>query len=53
VNPTTPTAVVFGTNGRVASGSQTIKFSDSVRTTVANRCVIIGTSGLPRVRTGC
>ena len=53
VNPTTPVPVVFGMNGRVSSGNQTIKFSDSVRTTVANRCVIVGTSGLPRVRTGC
>src|SRR5579859_3619513 len=53
VNPVTPTPVVFAMNGRVSSGSQTIKFSDSVRTTVANRCVVIGSSGLPRVRTGC
>lgn len=53
VSPTTPVAVVFGMNGRVSSGNQTLKFSDTVRTTVANRCVIVGTSGLPRVRTGC
>jgi len=53
VNPTTPVSVVFGMNGRVSSGGQTIKFSDSVRSTVANRCVVIGTSGLPRLRTGC
>jgi prepilin-type N-terminal cleavage/methylation domain-containing protein len=53
VNPTTPVPIVFAMNGRVSSGAQTIKFSDSVRTTVANRCVIVGTSGLPRVRTGC
>lgn len=53
VDPTTPTPVVFAMNGRVSSGSQTIKFSDSVRTTVPNRCVIIGSSGLPRLRSGC
>ncbi len=53
VNPTTPVNIVFGMNGRVSSGSQTIKFSDSVRTTVANRCVVVGSSGLPRLRTGC
>jgi hypothetical protein len=40
-------------NGRVSSGNQTLKFSDTVRTTVANRCVVVGTSGLPRVRQGC
>lgn len=53
VNPATATPVVFAMNGRVSSGSQTIKFSDSQRTTVPNRCVVVGTSGLPRVRTGC
>ena len=53
VNPTVPVNIVFGMNGRVSSGSQTIKFSDSVRTTVANRCVVVGSSGLPRLRTGC
>ena len=53
VNPTTPVPVVFGMNGRVSSGNQTIIFSDSVRSTVANRCVVIGSSGLPRLRTGC
>lgn len=53
VNPSTPTAIVYGTNGRVTSGAQTIKFSDSVRTTVANRCVSVDTNGLPRVRQGC
>jgi type IV fimbrial biogenesis protein FimT len=53
VNPVTPVPVVFGMNGRVSSGSQTIIFSDNVRTTVANRCVVIGSSGLPRLRTGC
>ena len=53
VNPTVVVPVVFAMNGRVSSGSQTFKFSDTVRTTVANRCVIVGTSGLPRVRTGC
>jgi len=51
---TTPSVpIVFAMNGRVSSGNQTVKFSDTVRTTVANRCVIVGTSGLPRVRTGC
>lgn len=53
VDPTTVTPIVFGMNGRVSSGAQTIKFSDTVRTTVPNRCVLVGTSGLPRVRTGC
>ena len=53
VSPTTVTPIVFGMNGRVSSGAQTIKFSDNVRTTVPNRCVLVGTSGLPRVRTGC
>jgi type IV fimbrial biogenesis protein FimT len=53
VSPLTPTSVVFGMNGRVSSGSQTIIFSDNLRTTVANRCVVIGSSGLPRLRTGC
>ena len=53
VDPTTPVPVVFAMNGRVSSGNQTIKFSDSVRTSVPNRCVVVGTSGLPRVRTGC
>ncbi len=53
VNPITPVPVVFGMNGRVSSGAQTLKFSDNVRTTVPNRCVIVGTSGLPRVRAGC
>lgn len=53
VNPVTPVNVVFGMNGRVSAGNQTIIFSDSVRTTVANRCVVIGSSGLPRLRTGC
>ena len=53
VDPTVVVPVVFGMNGRVSSGGQTFKFSDTVRTTVANRCVIVGTSGLPRVRTGC
>ncbi len=53
VNPTTPVNIVFGMNGRVSSGNQTIIFSDSVRSTVANRCVVIGSSGLPRLRTGC
>ena len=53
VDPTTAVPVVFAMNGRVSSGNQTIKFSDSVRTSVPNRCVVVGTSGLPRVRTGC
>lgn len=53
VNPTTPTPIVYGTNGRVISGAQTIKFSDSVRTSVPNRCVSVDTNGLPRVRQGC
>ena len=53
VSPTTAVPVVFAMTGRVSSGNQTLKFSDSVRTTVANRCVVVGTSGLPRVRTGC
>ena len=53
VNPVTPVNVVFAMNGRVSAGNQTIIFSDSVRTTVANRCVVIGSSGLPRLRTGC
>ena len=53
VSPTTPVPVVFAMNGRVASGNQTIIFSDSVRTTVPNRCVVIGTSGLPRLRASC
>lgn len=53
VNPATNVPIVFGMNGRVSSGNQTIKFSDNVRTTVANRCVTVGTSGLPRVRQGC
>lgn len=53
VDPATNVPIVFAMNGRVSSGNQTIKFSDTVRTTVANRCVIVGTSGLPRVRTGC
>ena len=53
VDPATNVPIVFASNGRVSSGNQTLKFSDTVRTTVANRCVLIGTSGLPRVRTGC
>lgn len=53
VNPLTPTPIVYGSNGRVVSGAQTLKFSDSVRTTVANRCVSISTSGLPALRQGC
>lgn len=53
VDPTTAVPVVFAMNGRVSSGNQTIKFSDSIRTSVPNRCVVVGTSGLPRVRTGC
>ena len=53
VDPTTAVPIVFATNGRVSSGNQTLKFSDTVRTTVANRCVVVGTSGLPRVRTAC
>jgi len=53
VDPATAVPIVFGMNGRVSAGNQTLKFSDSVRTTVANRCVTVGTSGLPRVRTGC
>ena len=53
VDPATAVPVVFANNGRVSSGNQTLKFSDTVRTTVANRCVIVGTSGLPRVRTAC
>jgi prepilin-type N-terminal cleavage/methylation domain-containing protein len=53
VNPVTPVNVVFAMNGRVSAGNQTIIFSDSVRNTVANRCVVIGSSGLPRLRTGC
>ena len=53
VDPSTVTPIVFGMNGRVSSGAQTLKFSDTVRTTVPNRCVLVGTSGLPRVRTGC
>ena len=53
VDPATNVPIVFAMNGRVSSGNQTLKFSDSVRSTVANRCVVVGTSGLPRVRTGC
>ena len=53
VDPTTAVPIVFANNGRVSSGNQTLKFSDTVRTTVANRCVVVGTSGLPRVRTAC
>lgn len=53
VSPVTPTPIVYGTNGRVISGQQTIKFSDSVRTSVPNRCVSVDTNGLPRIRTGC
>ena len=53
VEPATNVPIVFGMNGRVSSGNQTLKFSDTVRTTVANRCVVVGTSGLPRVRQGC
>ena len=47
------TPIVFAMNGRVSSGNQTLSFSDSVRTTVPNRCVVVGTSGLPRLRTSC
>lgn len=55
VEPGTPTAITYGSNGRLITGSaaQTIKFSDSVRTGVANRCVSVDTNGMPRVRTGC
>jgi len=55
VEPGTPTAITYGSNGRLLSGSaaQTIKFSDSVRTGVPKRCVSVDTNGLPRVRTGC
>jgi len=54
VNPTTATPIVYGSNGRaISGGNQTIKFSDSVRTTVANRCVGVGTNGLAYVRQGC
>jgi type IV fimbrial biogenesis protein FimU len=55
VEPATPTAITYGSNGRLISGSaaQTIKFSDSVRTGVPKRCVSVDTNGLPRVRTGC
>ena len=53
VEPSTPTSIAYGTNGRVTAGAQTIKFSDSVRTGVPKRCVSVDTNGLPRVRTGC
>jgi len=53
VEPSTPTAITYGMNGRVSAGAQTIKFSDSVRTGVPKRCVSVDTNGLPRVRTGC
>jgi len=53
VEPSTPTSITYGMNGRVSAGAQTIKFSDSVRTGVPKRCVSVDTNGLPRVRTGC
>jgi type IV fimbrial biogenesis protein FimT len=53
VEPSTATAITYGMNGRVSAGAQTIKFSDSVRTTVPNRCVSVDTNGLPRIRRGC
>ena len=56
VEPSTPTAITYASNGRLVSTlttTQTIKFSDSVRTGVPKRCVSVDTNGLPRVRTGC
>jgi type IV fimbrial biogenesis protein FimU len=53
VEPSTVVAITYGMNGRVSAGAQTIKFSDSVRTTVPNRCVSVDTNGLPRIRRGC
>ena len=55
VEPATPTAITYGSNGRLITGSaaQTIKFSDSVRTNVPKKCVSVDTNGMPRVRMGC
>jgi prepilin-type N-terminal cleavage/methylation domain-containing protein len=44
------TAIVYGMNGRVASGAKTITFYSASSPTVPARCVGADTNGMPRVR---
>ena len=48
--PATVTPIVYGYNGRVTAGTQTVVFYLAGSTRVAARCVSIDTNGLPRVR---
>lgn len=51
VTPTTASNVVYGSNGRVSSGTVTVVFYSSGSSTIQARCVGVDTNGLPRVRT--
>jgi type IV fimbrial biogenesis protein FimT len=45
------TAIIYGSNGRVSSGNQTVTFYSPTQNKVAARCVSVDPNGLPRVRT--
>lgn len=51
VTPVTASSVVYGSNGRVSSGTVTVVFYSSGSSTIQARCVGVDTNGLPRVRT--
>ncbi len=46
----TSTAIIYGSNGRVSSGKQTVIFYSPTLATVAARCVSVDSNGLPRMR---
>lgn len=50
VTPTAATDVVYGSNGRVSSGTVTVVFYSSGSSTIQARCVGVDTNGLPRIR---
>ena len=47
-SPHTP--IVYGYNGRVSSGNQTVVFYSTTQSRVQPRCLSVDTNGLPRVR---
>jgi type IV fimbrial biogenesis protein FimT len=46
----TASAITYGMNGRIASGSKTITFYSASSPTVPARCVGVDTNGMPLVR---
>ena len=48
--PASPASIVYGYNGRVTSGTQSVVFYSTTQTRIDARCVSVDANGLPRVR---